>query len=248
MSQGVDVGYHLGPQLWLWLEYLHVAFPYGHSDFASMKRVSRQKESYLKATQFHFSLFCLLEESHYDQPISRKGNINYTFWVKVKVAQLCLTLCDTMDYAVYGTLQAGILEWVAIPVSRDLSDPGIEPGSPTLQADSLPSEPPGKPEWVSLKRRVTFTSWRLCTKTMSSCEFNLRYRRHEPWGNMAPQEEILLQRITVENVSLISPQLLAFWTCLISTTPPSSCWWNYTLCTYRLALRLIDEPAAHRIY
>ena len=27
----------------------------------------------------------------------------------------------------------------------DLSDPGIEPGSPALQADSLPSEPPGKP-------------------------------------------------------------------------------------------------------
>ena len=30
------------------------------------------------------------------------------------------------------------------PSSRDLPDPGIEPGSPTLQADALPSEPPGK--------------------------------------------------------------------------------------------------------
>ena len=30
------------------------------------------------------------------------------------------------------------------PSSGDLPDPGIEPGSPTLQADSLPSEPPGK--------------------------------------------------------------------------------------------------------
>ena len=27
----------------------------------------------------------------------------------------------------------------------DLPDPGIEPGSPALQADSLPSEPPRKP-------------------------------------------------------------------------------------------------------
>ena len=27
----------------------------------------------------------------------------------------------------------------------DLPNPGIEPGSPALQADSLPSEPPGKP-------------------------------------------------------------------------------------------------------
>ena len=32
--------------------------------------------------------------------------------VKVKVAQLCLTLCDPMDYIVHGILQARILEWV----------------------------------------------------------------------------------------------------------------------------------------
>ena len=38
-----------------------------------------------------------------------------------------------------------ILEWVAISFSRDLPDPGIELGSPALQADSLLSEPPGKP-------------------------------------------------------------------------------------------------------
>ena len=34
------------------------------------------------------------------------------------------------------------------PFPRDLSDPGIEPGSPTLQADSLPSEPPEKPNHI----------------------------------------------------------------------------------------------------
>ena len=31
------------------------------------------------------------------------------------------------------------------PSPEDLPDPGIEPRSPTLQADTLPSEPPGKP-------------------------------------------------------------------------------------------------------
>ena len=30
------------------------------------------------------------------------------------------------------------------PSPEDLSDSGIEPGSPTLQADTLSSEPPGK--------------------------------------------------------------------------------------------------------
>ena len=31
------------------------------------------------------------------------------------------------------------------PSPGDLPDPGIKPGSPALQADALPSEPPGKP-------------------------------------------------------------------------------------------------------
>ena len=65
--------------------------------------------------------------------------------MKVKVAQPCLTLCNPMDYTVHGILQARILEWVAIPFSRGYSQLGIEPRSPALRADSLLSEPPGKP-------------------------------------------------------------------------------------------------------
>ena len=61
---------------------------------------------------------------------------------EVKVAQSCPTLCDPMDY---GILQARILEWVAFPSPGDLPNSGIEPRSPTLQVDSLPAEPPGKP-------------------------------------------------------------------------------------------------------
>ena len=67
--------------------------------------------------------------------------------VKVKVARLCLTLCDPRDYPVHGILQARILEWVNFPFSRGSSpNPGIKPRSPSLQADSLPAEPPGKPK------------------------------------------------------------------------------------------------------
>ena len=41
-----------------------------------------------------------------------------------------------------------ILEWVAYPFPSpaDLPNPGIEPGSPALQAGSLPAEPRGKPK------------------------------------------------------------------------------------------------------
>ena len=38
-----------------------------------------------------------------------------------------------------------MLEWVAIPFSGDLPNPGIKPESPTTQADSLPTELGGKP-------------------------------------------------------------------------------------------------------
>ena len=47
---------------------------------------------------------------------------SYICPVKVKVAQLCLTLCHPMDL-VHGILQARILEWIAFPFSRGSSQP-----------------------------------------------------------------------------------------------------------------------------
>ena len=44
-----------------------------------------------------------------------------------------------------GILHARILEWVAVPSSRGSSNPRDRSLSPELQADSLPSESPGKP-------------------------------------------------------------------------------------------------------
>ena len=84
------------------------------------------------------------------------------FIVKVKVAQLCLTLCDPMDYMVLGTLQGRILEWVAFPFSRGSSQPGIKSRSPVWQVDSLPAEPQGKPEcFIRTKNSLAFQWLRL---------------------------------------------------------------------------------------
>ena len=47
---------------------------------------------------------------------------------------------------VNGILQARILQWVAFPSPGDLPKAGIEPRSPSLQEDSLPAEPLGKPK------------------------------------------------------------------------------------------------------
>ena len=53
----------------------------------------------------------------------RERDTYVTLKVKVKVAQLCLTLCDPMAYTVHGILQARILEWVGSPFSRGSSQP-----------------------------------------------------------------------------------------------------------------------------
>ena len=69
----------------------------------------------------------------------------------MSVAQLCLTLCGPMDcVARQALLCMGFSRqeyWSGLPFPSpgDLSNPGIKPTSPTLWADSLPSEPPGKP-------------------------------------------------------------------------------------------------------
>ena len=69
------------------------------------------------------------------------------------VTQLCLTFCNSVDCSqvgssVNGFLQARILKWTLFPYPEDLPNPGIESRSPALQADSLPYEPLGKPNFL----------------------------------------------------------------------------------------------------
>ena len=68
----------------------------------------------------------------------------------MKVTQSYPTLCDPMDCSPPDSTCMGFSRqeyWSGLPFPSpgDLPDPGIKPGSPVLQADSLPSEPPGKP-------------------------------------------------------------------------------------------------------
>ena len=52
--------------------------------------------------------------------------------------------CSPLGFSVHGILQARILEWVAFPSPGHIPYPGIEPGFPALQVDTLPTEPPGR--------------------------------------------------------------------------------------------------------
>ena len=64
------------------------------------------------------------------------------------VAESCPTLCDTMDCSspgssVHGIFQARIWSELPFPSPGYLPNERIKPGSPSLWADSLLSEPPG---------------------------------------------------------------------------------------------------------
>ena len=68
------------------------------------------------------------------------------------VIKSCSTLGNPMDCSlpgssVHGIFQIRILEW-GLPFASPghLLHPGFEPGSSALQADSLPTELPGKPD------------------------------------------------------------------------------------------------------
>ena len=87
------------------------------------------------------------------------------------VAKLCLTLCDPMDCGMPGlpvphhplefaqvhvhwmgnTIQLSHLLSPSSPSAFKLPDPGIKPTCPTLQVDSLLSEPPWK-SWLTGKK------------------------------------------------------------------------------------------------
>ena len=67
-------------------------------------------------------------------------------WSEVKVAQLCPTLCNPMDYTVHGTLQARILEWVAFPFSRESSQPRDQTQVSSIVGGFFTSWTQGKPK------------------------------------------------------------------------------------------------------
>ena len=74
----------------------------------------------------------------------------YTHTHGCLVAQSCLTLCDPLDYSPPGSSSMEFSRqeyWCGLPFPSpgDLPNPGVEPRSPALHADSLPTEPQGKP-------------------------------------------------------------------------------------------------------
>ena len=105
------------------------------------------------------------------------------------VAQLCLTLCSPMKHSPQAPLFMGFSRqqcWSGLPFPSpgDLPNPEIEPGSPTLQADSLLSELSGKLLLLLLSR---FSHVRLCATSYTEAHqapLSLGFSRQEHWSGL----------------------------------------------------------------
>ena len=87
-----------------------------------------------------------LENSHGQRSLAGYSQSRHKSWTRLKrLSMHTCTDCSLPGSSLHGTLQVRRLEWVAIPFSRGLPEPGTEPRSPALPADSLLSQPPGKP-------------------------------------------------------------------------------------------------------
>ena len=91
---------------------------------------------------------------------------------KPVVAQTRSTLGDPTDCSCQAPLSMGFSRqecWSGVPCPSpgDLPDPGIEPRSPVLQTDSLPSEPPGSGMGSNTNIRMTDVPSALVTGEMT---------------------------------------------------------------------------------
>ena len=101
----------------------------------------------LLITNTNLSIKCIPTLLNYRISHMRNGyTFTYVRELKWKWELLSHVQLFATPWTVHGILQARILEWVAFPFFRGSPTSGIEPRSPTLQADSLPAEPQGKPK------------------------------------------------------------------------------------------------------
>ena len=116
-----------------------------HSSILAWKIPWTEEAGWLQSVELQRIGYNWSANTHTHHDITYKWNLKCVFLV----AQSCLILCDPMDCSQPGSCDHGvsparILDGLPCLTPGDLPNPGIEPRSPTLQADSLLSEPLGK--------------------------------------------------------------------------------------------------------
>ena len=119
---------------------------------------------------------CILKMSNFILCIFSHNKVIFNFiylyiYICIQL-YVCLTLCTSLDCSLPGSSVHGFSRqkyWSGLPFPspEDLPDSGTEPGFPALQADSPPSEPPGKSPRMSTNKNNPQDNecWLGCGKT-----------------------------------------------------------------------------------
>ena len=113
--------------------------------------------------------------------------------------------CRQILYQLNHQRSPRTLEWVAYPISTGSSQPGNEPGSPALQEDSLPAEPPGKPMFT-----LTMPMWQLWeTFTGLQLTLNIQHRVIYYYSKFPPAWDLLQPGLVALSYRLEQPPAVA---------------------------------------
>ena len=104
-----------------------------------------------------------------------------TAWIVVYQAPLSM-----------GILQTRILVWVAMPSSRGSSRPRF----PALQADSLPSEPPGKPKNPGVSS-LSLLQGTFLTQELNQGLLHYRWILYQLSHQRSPKRILLMSKVRV---------------------------------------------------
>ena len=104
------------------------------------------------------------EERSKNVRIPTSSSLNLLCWacklLLFSVTESCPTFCDCSPprFSVHGISQGRILEWVAMPSSRDLPDSRIPPVSPALAVGFFTTELPRKPRPADIQLKELVNS------------------------------------------------------------------------------------------
>ena len=94
------------------------------------------------------------------------------------------------------------------PSPEDLPNPGIEPGSPALQADALPSEPPGKPLEEGINTTKLLLKVALSVWTVKVPCWYISYKQHGDVASLMGEEWRVIFSAFLGSV--MKPSILCF--------------------------------------
>ena len=97
-------------------------------------------------------------------------------WREVGMGRTESESCSVVSDSLRLEFSSRIPLWSGQPFSSpgDFSNPGAEPRSPTLQVDSLPAEPPGKPKNTGVDS-LSLLQWMLPTQEWKWCVLYCRW-------------------------------------------------------------------------